>query len=159
LRYSRNSNLLSGDCQRSFPSTSREPDSASLLSTQQSQRVKNGTTTIFEGLLIHMCSLPLEQFVSVGKDVLVAVAAAVGAAVAVLGLNTWNRQLKGSAEYDFARRILKITYRLRDAMTKVRHPAMWAAEMPQPPPEEAKSMSGEEIFYYRHARAYQARWQ
>lgn len=106
-----------------------------------------------------MCSLPLQEFISVGKDILIAVAAAVGATVAILGLNTWNRQLKGSAEYDLARRILKIAYRLRETIKEVRHPVMWAAEMPDPPVEEAKTMSGEEIFYYRNSRAYQARWQ
>ncbi len=80
-----------------------------------------------------MAPLPVEHFISVGKDVLVAVAAVVGAAVAIRGLNTWNRQLKGSAEYDLARRILKVTY--------------------------AKHMSREEIIYYGKSHAYQARWQ
>ncbi len=106
-----------------------------------------------------MAPLPFEHFISVGKDVLVAVAAAVGAAVAIRGLNTWNRQLKGSAEYNLARRILKVTYRLRDAMKSVRHPAMWGAEMPNPPAEEAKHMSSEEIYHYGQSRAYQTRWQ
>ncbi len=106
-----------------------------------------------------MAPLPVEHFISVGKDVLVAVAAVVGAAVAIRGLNTWNRQLKGSAEYDLARRILKVTYRLRDAIKSVRHPAMWGVEIPNPPVEEAKHMSREEIIYYGKSHAYQARWQ
>jgi hypothetical protein len=95
----------------------------------------------------------------VGKDVLVAVAAVVGAVVAIRGLNTWNRQLKGSAEYDLARRILKVSYRLRDAIKGVRYPAMWGVEMPNPPAEEAKRMSHEETDYYSKSHAYQARWQ
>src|SRR5258708_31563621 len=101
----------------------------------------------------------LEQIVSVGKDIVVAGAAVVGAAVAVLGLNTWNRQLKGGAEYELARRLLKVTYRLRDAIKSVRHPVMWAAEMPAPPEDKAANMSHEERSYYGSSRTYQVRWQ
>jgi hypothetical protein len=106
-----------------------------------------------------MAPLPFEHFISVGKDVLVAAAAVVGAIVAIRGLNTWNRQLKGSAEYDLARRILKVCYRFRDAIRSVRHPVMWGAEMPNPSVEEAKRMLPEETYYYGQSRAYQARWQ
>jgi len=103
--------------------------------------------------------MPIEQLISVGKDVLLTMVGIVGACVAVRGLNTWNRQLKGSVEYDLARRILKGTYRLRDAIKSVRHPAMSGVEMPAPAEEEAKHMTGEEIYYYGRSRAYQARRQ
>ena len=106
-----------------------------------------------------MCLPPFEHIISVGKDVLVAVAAVVGAVVAVRGLSTWNRQLRGSAEYDLAKRVLKVTYRLRDAIQGVRHPVMWAAEMPAPPEAEAVKMSREERTHYGSSLAYQARWQ
>lgn len=101
----------------------------------------------------------IEQIISSGKDMIVAGAAAVGAVVAVRGLSTWNRQLKGSVEYDLARRVLKITYRLRDAIKSVRHPMMWAEEMPMPPKDEAEKMSRDELSYYGSSRAYQTRWQ
>jgi hypothetical protein len=103
--------------------------------------------------------MPVDQIIAIVKDVVVAAAAVVGAAVAVRGLNTWNRQLKGGAEYELARRILKVTYRLRDAIKGVRHPVMWAEEMPMPAEAEAAKMSRDDISFYGSSRAYQSRWQ
>ena len=103
--------------------------------------------------------MELQQIISLIKDIILGGAAIVGACVAVRGLNTWNRQLKGSAEYDLARRILKLTYRFRDAINQVRHPAMRAYEIPSPPEEEAQHMSAERKRYYGLSRAYQARGQ
>ena len=37
--------------------------------------------------------MPIEQIASAAKDIVLGVAAAVGAVVAVRGLSTWNRQL------------------------------------------------------------------
>ena len=99
------------------------------------------------------------EIITTLKDIVIAIAAAVGAWIAYQGLNTWNRQLKGSAEYELARRLLKCTYKLRDALKGVRHPAMWAAEMPSPPAEDAKSMKWDERHYYGLSRAYEMRWQ
>jgi hypothetical protein len=78
--------------------------------------------------------------------------------VAVRGLNTWNRQLKGGVEYDLTRRILKCTYRLREAIKAVRNPIMWANEQPSPPEEKAEGMSKDQLRYYGLSEAYQARW-
>lgn len=99
------------------------------------------------------------EVVSLIKDILVAAAAATGAIVAVLGLGTWKRQLKGQFEYDLSRRILVTVFKYRDAINGVRHPAMWAYEMPKPGSEEAESMSDAEVRYYGTSKAYQARWE
>jgi len=110
----------------------------------------------------------MKDVVPVMKDVILAGAAIVGACVAIRGLSTWNRQLKGSTEYDLARRLLKLIYRLRDAINQVRSSLMWAYEMPVPFEEEAQRMSSEQKHYYGLSRAYQdyglsrayqARWQ
>lgn len=98
------------------------------------------------------------QYSGAVKDVVLTGAAVVGAYVAVRGLNTWNRQLKGGVEYDLTRRLLRTTYRLREAIKGVRNPVMWAAEMPSPPEEERRSMSREAIHHYGQGRAYQLRW-
>lgn len=45
------------------------------------------------------------EWVQILKDSLTAVAAVTGATVAVIGLKTWKRQLRGNAEYDVARRL------------------------------------------------------
>ena len=83
----------------------------------------------------------------------------VGAYVALRGLSTWNRQLKGGVEYDLTRRILKCTYQwLREAIKGVRNPVMWGNEMPTPPETEASQMSRDELRHYELANTYEKRW-
>lgn len=81
------------------------------------------------------------------------------ATIARRGLNTWNRQLKGSTEYDLARRVLKCTYRLRESFATVRHPAIYNSEQPIPPEEYAKNMTDKQKHHYGIAKAYENRWQ
>ena len=98
------------------------------------------------------------EIVTLLKDLVLSGAAITGAVVAVKGLGTWQRQLKGQSEYELSRRILVSEFKYRDAINGVRHPAMWAYEMPSPPEEEAKTMSREQIRFYGTSKAYQARW-
>lgn len=98
------------------------------------------------------------QYTSIAKDTVLTLAAVVGAYVALRGLSTWNRQLRGGVEYDLTRRLLKCTYRLREAIKGVRNPVMWANEMPIPPEAEASKMSKDQLRHYGRATAYQKRW-
>ena len=98
------------------------------------------------------------EIVTLLKDLVLSGAAITGAVVAVKGLGTWQRQLKGQSEYELSRRILVSVFKYRDAINGVRHPAMWAYEMPSPPEEEAAKMSREQIRFYGTSKAYQARW-
>ncbi|WP_167631695.1 DUF1837 domain-containing protein [Mariprofundus ferrooxydans] len=98
------------------------------------------------------------EIVTLLKDFVLSGAAITGAVVAVKGLGTWQRQLKGQSEYELSRRILVSVFKYRDAINGVRHPAMWAYEMPSPPEEEATKMSREQIRFYGTSKAYQARW-
>lgn len=91
-------------------------------------------------------------------DLVLSSAAITGAVVAVKGLGTWQRQLKGQSEYELSRRILVSVFKYRDAINGVRNPVMWAYEMPSPPEEEAVKMSREQIRFYGTSKAYQARW-
>ena len=102
--------------------------------------------------------LSAPELITAAKDIILACAGATGAWVAVRGLNTWNRQLRGTAEYDLARRLLKSSYRLREALAGVRNPVMWPSEMPPPPEELKKSMSADEARFYSQGHAYQARF-
>src|SRR5579859_1947152 len=99
------------------------------------------------------------EWITAAKDVVLAACAVVGTVVAVAGLSTWRRQLKGGVEYELSRRLLKNVYRVRNALGKVRFSAMWGSEMPEPPAELAETMSAEEKHHYGVAGAYQARWQ
>jgi len=92
------------------------------------------------------------------KDIVLVGAAITGATVAVKGLGTWQRQLKGQSEYELSRRILVSLFKYRDAINGVRHPTMWSYEMPNPPEEDIKTMSSEQIRFYGTSKAYQIRW-
>ena len=99
----------------------------------------------------------IAEYFTFAKDVVIATAAAIGAFVAFRGLSTWNRQLKGGVEYDLARRILKCTYRMREAIKGVRNPVMWGNEMPTPEESKAAVMTGAQLRHYGKANAYQKR--
>jgi len=105
-----------------------------------------------------MLAVTCFQVLGLVKDIVLTGAAAVGIYVAIRGLNTWNRQLKGSAEYELTRRLLRCTYRLREAIKGVRYPVMWANELPSPPEEAGAKMSSEQRRYYGISKAYQRRW-
>lgn len=97
------------------------------------------------------------EFVALAKDLILSGAAITGAVVAIKGLGTWQRQLKGQSEYDVSRRILVSLFKYRDAINGVRQ-AIWLYEMPSPPDDEAKDMSHQQIRFYGTSKAYQARW-
>ena len=92
------------------------------------------------------------------KDLILSGAAITGAVVAIKGLGTWKQQLRGQSEYDLSRRILVTLFKYRDAINGVRHPAMFAYEMPSPPEDESKGKSSEQIHFHGLSKAYQARW-
>ena len=54
------------------------------------------------------------ELITAGKDIALAGAAIVTATVAIKGLNTWARQLRGTADFETARAMSKVTYKLRD---------------------------------------------
>lgn len=98
------------------------------------------------------------EWIGFANDIAVAVAAGVGAFVAWKGLGAWRQQLKGSNEYDLARRLLKSTYQLRDALAAARSPAMFGGEMPRPSRDEAGGMSEDQIRFFGTSGAYSERF-
>jgi hypothetical protein len=62
----------------------------------------------------------LEAMAALRELVLIA-ASSIAAVVALLGLRTWKKQLKGRTDYELARRLLKSAYAVRDALQIVRH--------------------------------------
>lgn len=99
-----------------------------------------------------------QPYITLAKDVVMALVAIYAARVAHKGLTTWNRQLKGGNEYDLARRILKCTYIWRDAIAGVRSPFISPQEQMAPPPEKANQMTRMELTQYGVSTAYQKRW-
>ena len=66
--------------------------------------------------------MDLQQVVTLGRDALTALAAVGAVVIGGLGLSTWRRQLKGHAEYELARRVLRALYTARDNLFHVRSP-------------------------------------
>jgi hypothetical protein len=98
------------------------------------------------------------EWIGLASDIAVAVAAGLGAFVAWKGLGAWRQQLKGSNEYDLARRLLKSTYQIRDALAAARSPAMFGGEMPRPNIDEVGGMSEEQVRFFGMSGAYSERF-
>jgi len=106
-----------------------------------------------------MCFVSVAQVAAAANNGLTGIAAIIAAVVAWKGLQTWKRQLLGNANYDLSRRLLRATYRLREAIRWVRNPymsvgemdsAMKAAGLEDSSPNRPDDRAGD--------LAYQARW-
>ncbi len=71
-----------------------------------------------------MCIEPTVSFTD-----LITASAAVGALIiAIIGLSTWKKQLRGTSEYELAKRLMLEVYQLRDALRSTRNPFLSTAE-------------------------------
>jgi hypothetical protein len=95
------------------------------------------------------------EIITAVKDVLIGVAAAVTAIVAIIGLTSWKRELTGRAEFKVARKFIRATYQLREALRNCRSPIIWSGEFPAGY-NGINSSSHERAEAYAHA--YQNRW-
>ena len=77
-----------------------------------------------------MCMTAPELITTI-KDVLLGVVAATTATVAVIGLKNWRKELKGKAEFEVARNLIRATYKLRDELQNCRDPFISAHEFPE----------------------------
>lgn len=98
------------------------------------------------------------ELISFLKDVVVVAAPATGAWVAVKGLSTWRRQLKGQSDYNLAKDVLINIYKYRDALFFVRHPLITGAELKLPEGVDEKQLKYAEVNYLQTAAAYENRW-
>ena len=64
--------------------------------------------------------MSVAEWVKLIMSVVTGLAALTGAVVAVLGLSTWRRQLRGGAEYELARRVLRAVLALRNEIRNLR---------------------------------------
>lgn len=63
------------------------------------------------------------------KDIITIVSLIIAAIVAIKGLRSWEKQLKGSEIYNLSKRVLKIVFRLREAVNHARDPVWSLGEM------------------------------
>ena len=71
------------------------------------------------------------EIITAAKDVILGVAAATTAIAAVIGLKSWSRELKGKAEFEVARNLIRATYKVRDELQNCRSPFVSAYEFPE----------------------------
>ena len=64
----------------------------------------------------------IDSVVQVVRDLVATLAAITGATVAILGLQTWQRQLRGDVDLEVSRSVLRAAYKMRDAIKSVRNP-------------------------------------
>jgi hypothetical protein len=96
------------------------------------------------------------DWISVVKDLLVALAAATTATVAVLGLNKWSTELRGRTRFEVSRGLMLATYRLRDELHSCRSPFVRGEEFPPEYKGPTKSTAEEERDAWAHV--YRSRW-
>jgi hypothetical protein len=99
----------------------------------------------------------INDWVSAGKDILVGLSAVTATFFAYSGLNAWKKELKGKAEYQLAKEVLKSVYRVREAFKIVRNPSIFQYEYP----EEMTGPFGHLESEHNHegtAHVYDVRW-
>jgi hypothetical protein len=97
------------------------------------------------------------EILSMVKDVFLACAAAVTATVALLGLKSWSRELRGKAEFDVARSLIRSTYRLRDEIQSSRSPLVSGHEFPADYGSSGQKTPEQEALGW--AQVFSNRWQ
>ena len=71
------------------------------------------------------------EILTATKDIILIFAAIITANVAVKGLQSWARELKGKADFEVARNLIRSTYRLRDELSYCRSPWIPISEFPE----------------------------
>ena len=103
-----------------------------------------------------MC-LPTPEFITAIKDIVLALAAITAGTVAIKGLSTWKRQLRGTADFDVARALAKSAYKVREKLQASRSPLLSAHEFP-PEYHEAGTKRSPEQEAKGYAFVYSNRW-
>lgn len=98
------------------------------------------------------------EIVAATKDVFLAIAGAVTAVVAVVGLKTWSRQLRGTADFEVARKLAKATYKLRDEIQICRSPLIRSSEFPDGQRSDG-STDRTETCVNAYGHIFSARWE
>ncbi|MBU1138814.1 MAG: hypothetical protein KKA76_07550 [Proteobacteria bacterium] len=95
------------------------------------------------------------EILTATKDVILIFAAILTANVAVKGLQSWARELKGKADFEVARNLIRSTYKLRDELSYCRSPWIPINEFPQGYDPTRRTPSGEAQAY---SYLYTNRW-
>lgn len=72
-----------------------------------------------------------------------------------LGLNTWRRQLKGTNEYELAKKVVLKTYEVQQALQQVRNPMLY---LKKEEVEAGKSLEEEQRIYDERVQKLFSKW-
>ena len=98
------------------------------------------------------------EFVPIGKDIAVTLAAITGGFVGIRGLATWQGQLSGNKEYRLAKDILTCVYDIRDTIDTIRNPLVSYQYGPDLPKEKLETLASQQREWHALAQAYERRW-
>jgi len=103
----------------------------------------------------------IQPYLAFIKDIFTIISLVIAGVVAIIGLRTWRYQLKGTANYDLAKRLLKATYKIRDALQSVRNPFITDGEFSYAMKEKHLDIKpSDDNFHAASVSAvYQLRWQ
>lgn len=71
------------------------------------------------------------EYITAIKDTCLSIAAITTVIVAISGLKSWRKELRGKADFEVARGLIRATYKLRDEITYSRSPFTSANEFPE----------------------------
>ena len=98
------------------------------------------------------------NFLNTNSNAITAISAIIIAAFAIYGIREWKRQMKGKTNYEIARRYLKASLNLRNAILYVRNPFIPVSEMQ----EALKEHGLDSVEYSDHVKTniavYSRRW-
>lgn len=96
----------------------------------------------------------LKEILPFLKELILLIFGAIGSYVAIQGLNTWKRQLKGKDEYELCKKVLVDLYKYKNGINIVRNPIMFEYEY-----ENNNSDFDDKKQKYKNiSNAYQRRW-
>lgn len=106
------------------------------------------------------CQEIIRLIISYTKDVLTIISLGIASFVALKGLQTWKSQLKGTNDYELAKRILKAVYKLRNAIDYVCSPLMTAGEISKAMKEIGieSQITDSDYNYKSNMAVYNMRW-
>ncbi|QPB83540.1 hypothetical protein CWC22_011300 [Pseudoalteromonas rubra] len=97
------------------------------------------------------------EIITAIMNIVLSGAAITTATVAILGLKSWSRELKGKAEFEVGRALILATYKLRDELKYARSPWICGYEFPEDYPRNSDEITAE-IEANAHAHIYSKRW-
>lgn len=92
---------------------------------------------------------------AITKDVFAIIGTVSAILIGVIGLNTWRRQLKGTSEYEVAKKAILLTYEVEQAIQGVRNPML---HLPKDEVEAGRQLAAEQKIYSDRFATLENKW-